>query len=79
MLLNINPEHPFYRPLWVRIMLVGVIAAWGLMEFTHHAYFWGTIAVGLDLFVIYELFWRYEAHRKAADEKKLAADLKDQG
>jgi hypothetical protein len=28
----IDPKHPFYRPLWRRIAIVGVCAAWFLFE-----------------------------------------------
>lgn len=66
-LLNIEPEHPIYRPLWVRVLLLLVVAGWAAVEFTHDSPFWGTIAAGLALFILYELFWRYPMHRARAD------------
>jgi hypothetical protein len=72
MILNINPEHPFYRPLWVRIALVAVLAGWALLEFSHRSFFWGTIAAGLCLYVIYELLWRYHLHQPKPDDENEA-------
>lgn len=66
-MLNIEPEHPIYRPLWVRVLLLLVLAGWAAVEFLHDSPFWGTIAGGLALFVLYELFWRYPMHRARAD------------
>jgi len=29
----IDPDHPFYRPLWVRLLIVAVCAMWTTVEF----------------------------------------------
>jgi hypothetical protein len=68
-MLNIEPEHPIYRPLWVRVLLLLVLAGWAAAELTRGSPFWGTIAAGLALFVIYELFWRFPMHRANAAAK----------
>lgn len=73
-MLNIEPEHPIYRPLWVRLLIVFVLIGWSAMELTHDAPFWGVIAGGVGLFAAYELFWRYPEHRARADAKAAAAE-----
>lgn len=73
-MLNIEPEHPIYRPLWVRISLVAVLIGWAALEFYHQSPFWGVIAGGVGLFAAYELFWRYPEHRARADAKAAQAE-----
>ncbi|MBP1861209.1 hypothetical protein [Rhizobium herbae] len=29
----IDPDHPFYRPLWIRLLIVAVCAIWTAVEF----------------------------------------------
>jgi type VI protein secretion system component VasK len=69
-MLNIEPEHPIYRPLWVRVLIVGILAVWSVLEFTHGSPFWGTIAGWVGLFAAFELFWRYPEHRARADARE---------
>lgn len=71
-ILNIEPEHPIYRPLWVRLLIVGGLAVWAVVEFMHQSPFWGTIVAGLGLFAAFELLWRYPEHRANADAKAAA-------
>ncbi|MEP3279900.1 MAG: hypothetical protein ABJN26_25840 [Stappiaceae bacterium] len=33
----------FFRPLWIRVAVVGTCAGWGLFEFANGASFWGVI------------------------------------
>lgn len=71
-ILNIEPEHPIYRPLWVRLLIVGLLAGWSILELTKGSPFWGIIAGGVGLFAAYELLWRYPEHRANADAKAAA-------
>lgn len=73
-MLNIEPEHPIYRPLWVRVLLVAVLIGWSALEFYSQAPFWGVIAGGVGLFAAYELMWRYPEHRARADAKIAQAE-----
>lgn len=71
-ILNIEPEHPIYRPLRVRLLIVGLLAGWSVLELTKGSPFWGTIAGGVGLFAAWELLWRYPEHRANADAKAAA-------
>jgi hypothetical protein len=43
--------HPFYRPLWRRLAIVGSIAAWTAVElFYSQSPFWSMLAVALLLY-----------------------------
>jgi uncharacterized membrane protein (UPF0136 family) len=44
----IDPTHPFYKPLWRRIVLIGVLAGWSALEIlVTREPMWMTIAVAL--------------------------------
>jgi hypothetical protein len=44
----IDREHPFYRPLWRRIVLVGGLAGWSAFEvFVTKEPMWMSVALGL--------------------------------
>lgn len=36
-------SHPFFDPLWRRIVLVAAIVAWSLTEFYFQSYTWGML------------------------------------
>jgi hypothetical protein len=56
----IDPNHPVYRPLWVRILIVVVCFGWALMETTRGDPFWAVLAAGAGAYSIYMLFWSYK-------------------
>jgi hypothetical protein len=47
MLKFIDPDHPFYRPLWVRLLIVGFTAGWTAVEFINGQEIWGYIFLAL--------------------------------
>jgi hypothetical protein len=53
-LLDFN--DPFYKPLWLRIAIVAVVAGWGIFEFLTGSPFWGTIFIGAAAFAFHGLF-----------------------
>ena len=40
-------DHPFLRPLWRRIALVGFCVAWAIFEVVYGQSFWALIATGM--------------------------------
>lgn len=48
--------HPFYRPLWRRVALVGFCLLWALFELSNNAPFWALIFGGVGLMMGYEFF-----------------------
>ncbi|RVI95681.1 hypothetical protein CN186_08770 [Sinorhizobium medicae] len=39
----IDPDHPFYRPLWIRLLIIVFCAVWTAVEFYGGKTMWGTI------------------------------------
>lgn len=59
-MLNIDTSHPLYRPLWVRLLIVGFCAAWAVIEFVNREFFWGTIVAGIGAYAAYELLLKFK-------------------
>jgi hypothetical protein len=52
----IDPQHPFYRPLWRRVAIVALCLGWGVYEFVSGSPFWGVLFVALGLFCAWQFF-----------------------
>ena len=48
-------DTAFFRPLWRRIVLVVLVAAWSAFEWWHGESFWGTLTAGVTAYCI----WTY--------------------
>ncbi|OLP59472.1 hypothetical protein BJF93_12265 [Xaviernesmea oryzae] len=48
----IDPDHPFYRPLWRRLLIVGACFAWTGVEFWNGEQTWGTIFLIISAYVV---------------------------
>ncbi len=59
-------EHPFFRPLWRRVAVVVVCAAWSIFEFATGANFWGMIAAAFTAYAAWQFFYLYKPVDPAA-------------
>lgn len=39
----LDTDHPMLRPLWVRLLIVGLAGGWALLEFATGSPVWGLI------------------------------------
>jgi hypothetical protein len=46
----IDPDHAFYRPLWIRLLVVAVCASWTAVEFTMGSETWGFILLAITAY-----------------------------
>ena len=46
----IDPNHPAYRPLWVRLLVVGVCLGWAILEAVTGTPFWAVIVGALGIY-----------------------------
>ena len=60
----LDPDHPFFRPLWVRIATVAVALGWGLFEFSLGEPFWGIVFLGLGFYAGWSFFISVDRYRK---------------
>ena len=54
----VDPEAPFFRPLWVRVLCVVLPLAWAGVEFWFASPFWGMIFAAAGLYLVFALFVR---------------------
>ena len=52
----LDVRHPMFRPLWVRLVVVALIAAWTAFEFTRGAALWGLFFAAAGLYLGYRFF-----------------------
>ncbi|WP_434291046.1 DUF3329 domain-containing protein [Celeribacter sp. SCSIO 80788] len=53
-------DHPLYRPLWVRALLVLVILGWGGFELLTGSPGWAMMFLSLGVFLIWALLIRFQ-------------------
>ncbi|MEK1929341.1 MAG: hypothetical protein AAAC47_06050 [Pararhizobium sp.] len=46
----IDPDHAFYRPLWVRLLIVAFCAVWTAFEFWQGENTWGMIFLAVSAY-----------------------------
>jgi len=56
----IDPNHPFYQPLWVRVVIVAACAGWFGIEMLAHQPFWATIAAGVAAYSAFALLLNFK-------------------
>jgi hypothetical protein len=53
-------RHPFYRPLWIRVTLVALVATWTVVEWTlGGGSIWAYVATGMLAYGIWAFFITY--------------------
>ena len=52
----LNVRHPFFRPLWARALVAGLVTAWTVFEFTRGAPLWGVLFGAAAGWLIYQWF-----------------------
>ncbi|WP_198666173.1 DUF3329 domain-containing protein [Tropicimonas sp. IMCC34043] len=53
-------SHPFYRPLWIRILIVAVTLGWGLVEILFGEMVWAIIVLAIAGVSIWGLFVTFD-------------------
>lgn len=53
-------EHPFFKPLWRRVAVVAVCAAWAVFEFATGTPLWGMIALAFMAYAVWTFLINYK-------------------
>ena len=51
-----NVRHPFFRPLWSRVLLTGLCLGWALFELSNAQVFWALLFGGAGGYLFYQFF-----------------------
>lgn len=46
----LDTDHPMFRPVWVRVLLVAVAFGWAVFEFTTGSAAWGGVFLALGAY-----------------------------
>jgi hypothetical protein len=49
-------DHPFFRPLWIRVIIVALCLGWALFEIASGSPFWAILFGAIGLFAAYRFF-----------------------
>jgi hypothetical protein len=49
-------DHPFFKPLWVRVAVVAFAGGWGVFEFLSGSPFWGVLFLAIAAVAFHGLF-----------------------
>ena len=63
----LDTDHPFFRPLWIRILLVAICVGWGVLEFATASPFWGVLFLGLGAYAAWGFFFDVDPDRHGKD------------
>ena len=63
-------DHPWFRPLWRRVLVVMLITGWGLFEALSGAPFWAVLFLALAGFAAWQFFVRFSPDGGLSPEKE---------
>jgi hypothetical protein len=66
----LEAEHPLLVPLWRRIAVVAVAAAWTVIEFAAGSGFWGTLAAAFTGYGIWALLIAFDVGKARAGGRR---------
>lgn len=76
----LDPTHPFFKPLWARILTVVLPALWGGVEAYNQSWGWALMFLGAAAYAAYELLIIYDRSIANAEaEKAKAAAARKEG
>ncbi|WP_104667989.1 hypothetical protein [Ensifer adhaerens] len=64
----IDPDHPFYRPLWIRLLIVLFCAVWTAVEFLGEQPMWGMIFLAVTAYASAALLVFYKPSEKGEEK-----------
>ena len=52
-------NNPFFRPLWLRVLVVALCLGWALFEFVAASPFWGALFGAIGLYCGWHFFFNF--------------------
>lgn len=52
-------DNPWFRPLWRRLLIVGLVLGWGIFELVTGAPFWAVVFLGIGALAAWGLLLDY--------------------
>ncbi|MDW9490165.1 hypothetical protein GOA59_29395 [Sinorhizobium meliloti] len=73
----IDPDHPFYRPLWIRLLIILFCAVWTAVEFYGGQVMWGTIFLVVTAYAGASLLVFYRTKEESQSKGETTGDTTD--
>lgn len=70
----IDPSHPIYKPLWVRILIVAVCFGWAAVETLGSQPFWAMLSGALGAYSAWMLLLNFKPQPPEATSAAAAQD-----
>lgn len=70
----IDPSHPIYKPLWVRILIVAVCFGWAAVETLGSQPFWAMLSGALGAYSAWMLLLNFKPQSPEATNAAPARD-----
>lgn len=65
----LDTDHPFFRPLWIRIATFGFTAAWTIFELWNGAILWACVVGALAMMSFHGFFIDFNPDRHQLSRK----------
>jgi hypothetical protein len=62
--------HPFFRPIWIRVLVVALALGWALFEVVSGSPGWAIIFGGIGAVALWGLFIRYDPAPSEKETRK---------
>jgi len=62
-----DTDHPMFRPLWVRVLIVAICAGWAVLELVTGSGTWAAIFFGLGAYAAWGFFIDFDPDRGGKD------------
>lgn len=56
----LDPDHPFFRPVWVRVAVVGLALLWAVVELVFGSPGWAMLFAAAGLYAL----WVFVSHSR---------------
>lgn len=66
----LDTNHPFFKPLWIRLLVVAVTAGWALFEFQSGSIVWGMVFLVFAVLSAYGFFINFDPDEKERGPKE---------
>ena len=66
----IDPDHPFYRPLWIRLLIVAFVSIWTAFEFWNGQTTWGMVFLAVAAYTACVLIIFFKPKADAVEDVK---------
>ncbi|MBL8584825.1 MAG: DUF3329 domain-containing protein [Rhizobiaceae bacterium] len=72
-------DHPFFRPLWIRVVVVGFCVAWAAFEFYGGSSFWGMLFLAMGGISFHGFFIAFDPDGKKKPQASHPEPTADKG